>query len=146
MTPRDLEILSIVDKVAAQSKDLRAHVGAVITTSFGTILSTGYNEFANGTQETETRRSRPEKYFYTEHAERNAIYAAASKGTPLHGGTMFQNWFPCAECARAIVQSGLRRLVCQAPDFGDVRWGESFTAASNILREGTVHVEYYQRP
>lgn len=143
MNPKDIPYLALVDQVALQSKDRGAQVGAVITTSFGTVLSTGYNEFAHGTQETEARRSRPEKYLYTEHAERNAIYAAAAKGIALHGGTMFQRWFPCAECARAIVQSGIKRLVCQTPNFADVRWGESFTAAANILREGAVHVDYY---
>lgn len=143
MSPKDLEMLSLVDKIAAQSKDRGAQVGAIITTSFGSILATGFNEFAKGTQETETRRSRPEKYFYTEHAERNAIYAAASKGTALHGGTIYQRWFPCADCARAIVQSGLARVVCQAPNFGDARWGESFTAAAAILREAGIEICYY---
>lgn len=143
MNPKDIPYLALVDQVATQSKDRGAQVGAVITTSFGTVLSTGYNEFAHGTQETEARRSRPEKYLYTEHAERNAIYAAAAKGIALHGGTMFQRWFPCAECARAIVQSGIKRLVCQTPNFSDLRWGESFIAAANILREGAVHVDYY---
>jgi len=58
---------------------------------------------------------RPAKYRWTEHAERNAIFSAARMGVSIVGATMYLPWFPCAECARAIVQSGIGALVAYQP-------------------------------
>lgn len=133
----------LVAEAAALSKDTSAQVGAVLIDRYGNTLLTECNELPRGVVDTAERRSRPAKYVFTEHAERNAIYAAARKGYALEGGTIVQNWYPCADCARAIVQSGLVRLYCEEPNFDDHRWGEAFKAARSILHEGGVAVEFY---
>jgi dCMP deaminase len=84
--------------------------------------------------------SRPLKYAYTEHAERTAIYKAAAAGIELSGGTMYLTWYPCADCARAIVLSEIKRLVCFEPDWSEERYG--FNDARQILSEGGVLVEF----
>jgi dCMP deaminase len=53
---------------------------------------------------------RPEKYLWMEHAERNAIYNAARVGIPLKGCVIYMDGIPCMDCARAIVQAGIKEI------------------------------------
>ena len=92
------------------------------------------------------RHERPAKYSWTEHAERNAIYNAAKLGIGLDGCTAYVNWFPCIDCARAIVQAGVLRLVGLQPDHADVRWGSEFEFASGMLGESGIEVTLYDFP
>lgn len=94
--------------VATKSKDPHTHIGAVIVGMDKEIVSTGYNSFPRGmNDDVQERYERPEKYFWMEHAERNAIYNAARIGVSTKGCTLFlDHWFPCVECARAIINSG----------------------------------------
>jgi dCMP deaminase len=90
-------------------------VGAVIADDDNTVLATGYNGFPRGVDtDEEDRWERPAKYDWVEHAERNAIYNAARKGIKLLGSTMYLPFkaYPCAPCMRAIIQAGIKRLVC----------------------------------
>ena len=70
--------LSIAEQVKLKSKDRNTQIGAVIVGEDNEILSTGYNSFPRGlNDDLDDRQNRPEKYFWFEHAERNAIYNAA---------------------------------------------------------------------
>ncbi len=86
---------------------------------------------------------RPEKYFWVEHAERNAIYNAARAGIPIAGCKMYLPWFPCMDCARAIVQSGIEALVAMEPNVGDPKWGEDFKRAISLFKEAGVAVNWF---
>ena len=57
------------------------------------------------------RLERPTKYDFFEHAERNAIYNACLTGTSLKGCVMYATHAPCTDCARAIIQSGIKIVV-----------------------------------
>jgi len=135
--------LAIVDRVASLSQNRGDKVGTAIVAPNGRVLATGYNDFPLGVIDNDTRRERPGKYVYTEHAERNAIYSAAKAGTALNGATVYQRWFPCAECARAIVSVGIRTLYSEEPDWNDHRWGESFKDSHAILTECGVVIHWY---
>lgn len=76
------------------------------------ILVKGANHAPKDVLLTNERLERPLKYSFIEHAERNAIYKAAKQGIKIKGSTLYSPWFPCAECARAIIQSGIEELVC----------------------------------
>jgi hypothetical protein len=76
-----------------------------------------------------------------EHAERNAVFNAARVGIPLKGTTAYVPWFPCADCARALVQSGVSTVVAYEPDMSDPRWGEDFLITRVILSEAGVTVK-----
>jgi len=107
--------MEIVQAVAQKSKDRSVKIGAVIVGPDHEIRSTGYNGFPRKVSDTdESRHQRPEKYNWTEHAERNAIYNAARCGIPLKGCILFTQWLPCNDCARAIIQSGIIG-VCYKP-------------------------------
>ena len=68
---------NIANEVKNKSKDERTQIGAVIVGKNKEIVSTGYNSFPRGINDNlKERQERPEKYFWFEHAERNAIYNA----------------------------------------------------------------------
>lgn len=95
----------------------------------------------------EARHERPAKYEWTEHAERNAIYAHARIGGPaLLGCTAYVPWFPCVPCTRALIQVGMDRLVAYRPDFNHVKYGPDFRLAVEMLEEARVHITYMPEP
>lgn len=97
--------------IRRKSKDVHTQFGCIITGPDHEIRSTGYNSFPRGLNDSVAERyARPEKYFWMEHAERNAIYNAARMGTPLNGCTIFIDALPCGDCARGIIQVGIKEL------------------------------------
>jgi len=97
--------------VASQSKDPSTKVGCVVTDSLNRVLATGYNGFPRGVQDTEDRyNDRSVKYKLVVHAEANAVCMAASSGVNLTGATIYITSMPCPECAKLIVQSGIRTV------------------------------------
>lgn len=84
------------------------------------------------------RTSRPVKYQFIEHAERAAIYSAAKHGKSLQGCHMETTMFPCADCARAIVMSGITSIRVQSHHPDAARYG--YTEAEAILREAGVEI------
>jgi dCMP deaminase len=104
--------LDICKVVAARSKDPHTQIGCVIAGPAHEIRSTGYNSLPRGIRDDVPERlERPTKYLWMEHAERNAIYNAARCGTPLEGCTLYVEIMPCMDCARAIVQAGIREVI-----------------------------------
>src|SRR5579859_1849886 len=133
------DYIKLADYYAQSSPDPSRKTGCVIQFYSKTLVH-GFNTFPKGVT---PRLERPEKYVYIEHAERNAIYAAAKLGIVLEGTTIYVNWFPCAECARAIVQSGIKKLVGYEPDWSEERYG--FKDARTILEEGGVEIVFEER-
>jgi dCMP deaminase len=135
----DKRMMESAKLIASWSKDRNRKVGCVVVAPDHAILSSGFNGFPRGVNDDlDERHERPAKYKFTEHAERNAIYNAARHGIKLEGGTIYIPWYPCADCARAIVQSGIKTMVAGSPNFDDPRWGEDFKAAEIMLAEGGV--------
>lgn len=101
------------------SKDESTKVGALIVGEDGEPLSWGYNGFPRGADdEKKERHERPLKYIWSEHAERNAIYNAARSGIRLLGGRIYINTMPCCvDCARAIIQSGIKTVCLESSAF-----------------------------
>lgn len=116
--------------------------GAVLVAPTGAVLALGANHFPRGVRESPERWERPAKYQWVEHAERNAIFDAARRGVPTQGLTLYCPWFACADCARAIVQAGIKEVV--GLELGDdpvsLRWKASCDVGDTILREGGVTV------
>jgi dCMP deaminase len=101
------------------SKDDSTKCGCVIVGPDYEIRSTGYNGLPRGISYDDTARlERPEKYFWFEHGERNAIYNAARMGTPLKGCYAFVTHSPCHNCASALIQAGITRVY--VPASGDM--------------------------
>jgi len=144
----DKKFIELANLVATWSKDRSTKIGAVIVDDSHRVLSVGYNGFPVGFNDNvDSRHERPQKYMYTEHGERNAIYSAARNGISLVGSTMYIPWFSCADCARAIIQSGIKKIVCEQPDWKNdeksKRWEDSQKAALEMFIECGVEIQYY---
>ena len=124
------------------STDRSRQVRCVIADDSGTILSEGWNTVPVGCAHTEARHQRPAKYLWTEHAERNAVYLAARRGVPLEGATIYVPWYPCFDCARAIVNTGIQRMVSYPPDFSDPHWGDQFREVFELFSEVGLKVDF----
>lgn len=125
--------------LAAYSPDQSTQVGAVII-SDDVVIGEGYNRFPMGVEYTEARWERPAKYAWIEHAERNAVYTCARWGRQSYGATMYATGAACADCARAIVQAGITRVVTH-PRIGHGAWAESVAIGDQIMLEGGVQLE-----
>lgn len=137
--------MDLARHVAGWSKDRSTQVGCVIVGPRREIRSVGFNGFPRYVDDdVDSRHERPAKYFWTEHAERNAIYNAAAHGTPLYKCTMYIDWYPCADCARAIIQSGITRLVCIEPDWQHEKWGADFCMVTELLDEAGIEVDFHE--
>jgi len=125
---------------AQYSHDPSTQNGAVLLDSFG-IVSFGVNNFPSGVEESSDRWERPKKYSFIEHAERTAIFNVARMGYCTTGTTLVCPWAACADCARAIVVSGVARLVrVSSGDNTHARWDESVAWGDEIMREGGVEI------
>lgn len=137
--------IELTKHIATWSKDKSIGTCAIIADKSNRIISLGYNGFPSGcNDEIQERYERPAKYLYTEHAERNAIYNAARTGARTEGCTMYLMWFPCADCARGIIQSGIDTLVCHKPDLDTPKWGEHFKASLEMFEEAGIKLEYIE--
>ncbi|MBR2299983.1 MAG: dCMP deaminase family protein [Alphaproteobacteria bacterium] len=98
--------------VASWSKDPSTKTGAVIVGPDKEIRATGYNGPVRGVNDdVKERLERPTKYDFFEHAERNALYNACLTGVSVKGCVMYATHAPCVDCARAIIQSGIKTVV-----------------------------------
>ena len=103
-----------------RSKDPNTQVSACIVNADNVILSTGYNGFPYGCSDDEfpwEREGSDTKYNYVVHAELNAILNAG--GRSLKGARIFVDLFPCNECAKAIIQSGIQEVVYLYDKYAD---------------------------
>ena len=140
----DKRFMDLSDHVGLWSKDKSRKLGAVIVDDENTILSIGYNGFPRGMDDKkESRYERPLKYFFTEHAERNAIFNATRSGVPLKGSKMYVRWFPCSDCARAIINSGIKTIVVTEPDMENSKWAETMMYSYEMLKECGVEIQWY---
>ena len=139
----DLRFMAEAQQKASYSKDRSRQCGCVIVGPDHEPRSSGWNGFPRGVDDNvDARHQRPAKYMWTEHAERNAIYNAARVGIPLLGCTAYIPWYPCADCARALIQSGVKYVVAYEPDFNDAKWGADFRVVEEMLAEAGVQVRF----
>lgn len=135
--------LKIAEDVAEWSKDPSTQVGAVIVGNQKQILSQGFNGFARGIMDYPQRyENRELKYKYIVHAEANAIYNAIHNGASTLGSTIYVHGLPvCHECAKAIIQAGIKKVVYNT--LPDERWKDSASFAINMMCEAGVIVEFH---
>ena len=121
---------------AMRSKDPNTQVGCCIVDSEKRILSTGYNGFPTGCSDDEfpwDRMGEETKYPFVVHAELNAILNAHGKN--LVGARLYVALFPCNECAKAIIQSGIREVIYLSDKYADT---PSTQASKRMLRSAGV--------
>jgi len=143
----------MADLVASWSPDRGTKCGAVIVDDEAkTVLAVGYNGFPRGISSDPDQvperwtRDDGEKYRWVEHGERNAIYNAASTGVSIRGATMYLNYAVecCTDCTRAIIQSGIRRVVGPDRSFPGKGNGSHYNTADvsvDMMDEADIDIE-----
>ena len=127
---------------AMRSKDPNTQVGACIVSQEHKILSMGYNRFPTGCSDDEftwAREGEDNKYFYSTHSELNAILNY--RGGSLEGASIYVTLFPCNECAKAIIQSGIREVVYDSDKYENT---PGVVASKKMLRSAGVILRRYE--
>lgn len=130
---------------AQRSKDNSTQVGACIVNSNKKIVSVGYNGMPTGCLDDDMpwdrtgESSLDTKYPFVCHAELNAILNSSMMG--VSGATLYVTLFPCNECAKAIIQCGIKKVVYLENKYADT---ESVKASIFMLEKCGVDVEEYK--
>ena len=131
--------------IANLSKDPNTQVGCIVVGPDKEIRSTGYNGMPRGVNDDVPERNiRPLKYLFYEHSERNAIYNASLCGVSLKGCTLYVTMPPCADCARAIINSGIKRVYYLEPYGDKIRkgkngnWRDSLPYTQEMFKEASI--------
>ena len=138
--------MAMAKLISKRSKDPNTQVGAVIVSKDDRILSVGYNGFPNGCSDDEfpwarsAKREYDTKYPYVVHAELNAILNFRGDNKAFEGSTLYVTLFPCHECAKAIIQSGIARLVYLDNKYQDT---EDFKESLRMLKASSIMVDPY---
>lgn len=108
------KFMTLAEHVATWSKDPSTQVGCVIADDQNRVVSLGYNGFPRGVKDIASRYTdREEKYLFVAHAERNALDNAPLS---VEGCTLYSPLLPCNECAKSIIQKGIKKVVSYKPD------------------------------
>jgi dCMP deaminase len=142
----DIRFFNLCQFLADWSEDRGRKVGAVIVGQHNEIRSTGFNGFPRRVSADVSKRhdrELGEKYHWVEHAERNAIYNAARVGVPIEGCRIYASHFPCAECVRAIIQSGITEINTSSAAGDDPYFKRSFEVAKEMISETGVELRLF---
>lgn len=134
--------LQLAKHISTWSKDPSRKIGAVAVGSKGQILAQGFNGLPRGILDTDERlNDREVKYRYVVHAEMNVIYNASFNGVSLDGCDMYVYGLPvCSECAKGIIQVGVKRVFVLTETEVPEIWDESFKLTRNMLQEAGIEV------
>ena len=129
-----------------RSKDPNTQVGACIVSEDNKILSMGYNGMPIGCDDDEFPWNRDSedpydnKYYYSTHSELNAILNY--RGGSLEGAKIYVTLFPCNECAKAIIQCGIKKVIFDDNKYEDT---SSVKASERMFKAAGVEVVQYSR-
>lgn len=136
--------MSLAYIASMRSKDPNTQVGACIVNEENRVVSLGYNGMPNGCSDDELPWARTAsnpmdvKYLYVCHAEMNAILNKNSHD--CKGCTIFVILFPCNECAKLIIQAGIRQVVYLKEKYSN---DEKFMASKVLLQMAGVKIVQY---
>ncbi|NBX50428.1 CMP deaminase [bacterium] len=139
MTDWDQRFMDLAKHVAGWSKDPSTKVGAVIVNEKKQVLSMGYNGFPRGVNDDLQRYSdRPTKLKFVAHAERNALDNAY---VDVDGATLYSTLYPCSECAKGIIQRGIKKVVTSREWYEHQSKIFSFDVSETMFKEANVEIE-----
>lgn len=137
----DEYFMGVAQLAAKRSKDPNTQVGACIVDQNNIIVSTGYNGLPKHCSDDTYPWSRygdDNKYMYVVHAELNTILN--SGGRNLNGTTIYVSLFPCNECAKAIIQAGIKEVVYLSDKYADT---PNTKASKRMLHSANVKLRQF---
>lgn len=135
--------LGLAKYFSTWSKDPSRKIGAVAVGNHGQILAQGYNGFPRGIEDSEERLNvREVKYKYVVHAEMNMIFNACMTGVSLVGSDVYVYGLPvCSECAKGIIQAGVKSVTCLVEEVVPETWLESWERTQSMFNEVGIKCE-----
>ena len=136
----DRRFIELAKHISTYSKDPSTKVGAIIVNDNHLVVGMGYNGFPRGVEDSEERlNDREQKYAMVVHAEANAILMAGHKcrGATLYVYPSFVLPPICNECAKLVIQSGIREVVGYEPDLTNERskrWASSIKVSQQMCK------------
>jgi dCMP deaminase len=139
----DIRYLALAEQISKWSKDPSRQIGAVAVGSKGQVLAQGYNGFPRGIDDSlTTYYDREKKYQRVVHAEMNVIFNATYNGVSLDRATLYVHGLPvCSECAKGIIQVGIKKVVMPAQDIPD-HWKDSWELTKTFFEQAGVRYEF----
>lgn len=139
----DEYFMGIAELSAKRSKDPSTQVGACIVSTDNKILSVGYNGMPKACSDDEFPWDREgnaldTKYFFVCHAELNAILNF--RGGTLEGSRLYATLFPCNECAKAIIQAGIKEIIYSCDKYAST---DSVLASKMMFKAAGVKLTPY---
>lgn len=140
----DEYFMGVAQLAAMRSKDPNTQVGSCIVSSSHKILSMGYNGMPTGCDDDEFPWDREgetlmTKYPFVTHSELNAILNY--RGGSLEGATLYVSLFPCNECAKAIIQAGIKRVIYKSDKYAG---SDSSVASRRMFAAAGVELVAYE--
>ena len=138
--------MAVAKLAGMRSKDPNSQVGSCIVSADNKILSMGYNGFPCGCSDDEFPWSRADddplktKYVYVTHSELNAILNY--RGGSLEGSKLYVTLFPCNECAKALIQSGIREVIYYEDKYPD---SDSVIASKRMFDLVGITYKHYEK-
>jgi dCMP deaminase len=143
MNKWDARFVGMAFFVASWSKDPDRKSGAILVSPDFRKVSVGFNGLPKGVLDSQDRLTdRKLKNKMTVHAELNAIF---NSGFAPAGCTLYSTYFPCHECAKGIIQTGVARLVSPRPEFEHPRWGESWDLSMMMITEASLQIDFFRQ-
>lgn len=141
----DEYFMGIAALSALRSKDPNSQVGACIVSQENKILSMGYNGFPLGCPDEDFPWAREgglldTKYAFVVHSELNAILNY--RGGSLQGAKIYVTLFPCNECAKAIIQAGIKTVIYDSDKYDGT---DANTASKRLLQTAGIEVIQYKK-
>lgn len=134
----DQYFLNIATEVAKKSKDPSTKVGCVLVDKKKRVISVGYNGLVQGADESKmTLEKRPDKYYFSIHAEMNAILFAHRD---LIGATAYTTTAPCDNCLKYCLQAGIKRFVYKEARVKSFNLDKEKTMSSFAMDEAIVRL------
>jgi len=112
MKEKKLDTYMLMAKnMATLSPDSETQVGAIMLSDEGRVIASSFNGFVRGTVDGSLPTTRPDKYQYMQHAERNMLYNCAYEGIRSKNTTIICTLSPCLECLRACFSAGVNQII-----------------------------------
>lgn len=129
---------------AKQSNHPSTHNAALLINHDKVVLK-GKNVLPPGVKECRNRFEGENKHVYLNHAERDVIYKAASKGIATKGLTVVMPWLPCIPCANAVISAGIKHLIIhkQMVERTAEKWQDELRNAVQIMKEAGITITAY---
>jgi len=134
--------MKMANIIADRSQDPSTQAGAVIVNQKNVVIGVGYNGWPRGIKSEDLPWDREgdfmnTKYAYVCHAEENAIYNSNSM---TEGGKIYCTLFPCNECAKTIIQNGIKEVIYESDKYADV---PAFMASKKMLKLAKISLRNY---